>query len=102
MHLQLIKLLSVTFDNLTSFPDSPVILSWTTYKQILPISLELFDLKCDLLKSSKTLKEIADQIKDRKQFFNCNNSIYKQGLRKCCQKPLLDNHKVGSSWLFLT
>ena len=41
----------------------PVLLNWTTYEQILPFSLEDFSLNPDLLKSSKTLKEIIYQIK---------------------------------------
>ena len=44
--------------------ETPIVRNWTMQKQILPISLELFN--SSLLQAPKTLKEFINQYKERK------------------------------------
>ena len=46
------------FNKLTRSLEFPMLLNRTTYKQILPISLETFDFKLELLKAPKILKDL--------------------------------------------
>ena len=55
------------FDHLTKLSDSPVSLYWASYEQVIPISLEAFNLEPDLAKAPKTLKDIVHQIKHKKE-----------------------------------
>ena len=41
--------------------DIPIERNWTIYKQILPISLESFQLNSSLLQAPKTLKDFVNQ-----------------------------------------
>ena len=70
-----------------------MLLNWTTYGQILTISLKDLDMDRELLKSSKTFKEIAHQIKHKKTFISFIKDYKK--------KMFLDNHKVYTT-LFVT
>ena len=51
------------FDNLIDSLTLSILLNRTTYKQVLPISLETFEFKLELLKAPKTLKDFAYQFK---------------------------------------
>ena len=54
------------FDNLVESLDVPVLKNWTTQEQILPLSLETFEIKSSLLSASKMLKDYVHQLKHRK------------------------------------
>ena len=43
---------------------------WTTKEQILPISLEAYEINSNLLNVRKTLKDFVHQFKHRKQILN--------------------------------
>ena len=45
-------------DNLIETLQFPILLNWTTHKQVLPIPQQSFDLNSDLLKAPKTLPQI--------------------------------------------
>ena len=47
------------FDNLTDALDVHIFQDWTTYDQILPISLQTFDFNSKLLEAPKTLKDFV-------------------------------------------
>ena len=49
-------------DNLNKSFEFPIFLNETTYKQILPISVEIFDFEPELLKAPRTLKDLFNQI----------------------------------------
>ena len=87
------------FYNLTTDVRIPIQLNWTTYEQILPNSLEDFSLEPYLLKSSKTLKDIEDEIENINDIFlNCTKNINLENAKK---KFFLDNHKVDNFLLSL-
>ena len=51
--------------------------NWTNYRQILPISLESFQLNSSLLQASKTLKDFVNQYQaNRKMVKNPENSKF--------------------------
>ena len=45
-------------------------LNWTTQEQILPISLEMFEINPDLINAPKTLRDLAIRYKNKKNTFN--------------------------------
>ena len=49
------------FDNLIDSLTFLILLNRTTYKEILPISLEKFEIKLEMLKAPKTLKDFVYQ-----------------------------------------
>ena len=57
-------------DNVTDSLKFPILLNRTTYEQTLPISLESFDLKSDLLRAPKTLKDFAHQFQHKREIFD--------------------------------
>ena len=52
-------------DQLNETIDAPIIRNWTNKKQILPISLESFEINSSLLKAPKTLREFVNQYKEK-------------------------------------
>ena len=58
------------FDNLIDSLTFLILLYRTTYEHILPISLETFEFELELLKACKTLKDFAEQFKQKKEFFD--------------------------------
>ena len=55
------------FDNVVESLDVPILKNWTTQEQILPISLETFEINSSLLSAPKTLKDSVHQFKHRRQ-----------------------------------
>ena len=58
------------FDNLVEYLDVPILKNWTTEEQILPISLETFEINSSLLNASKILKDFVHQYQHKKQIFH--------------------------------
>ena len=50
--------------------DTPIIRNWTNQKQILPISLESFEINSSLLQAPKTLKEFVNQYQENGKMMN--------------------------------
>ena len=45
----------------------PVLRNWTTQEQVLPFSVEMFEINPNLLNAPKTLKDLVNQYKNRKK-----------------------------------
>ena len=66
------------FDNLTNALDVHISQGWTTYEQVLPISLQTFDFGSKLLETPKTLKDFVYQYnQERKMLDKYENQINK-------------------------
>ena len=61
--------------NLTDSLRFPVLLNSTTHEQILPISLQSFELNSDLLKTLKMLKDFVHQFWHKRKFLICKKGI---------------------------
>ena len=67
------------FDNLTNALEAHILQDWTTYEQVLPISLQTFDFNSKLLEASKTLRFcLPIQAKERNYWTNVRTKIIKQ------------------------
>ena len=56
-------------DNLIDSLDVPILMDKTTFKQILPISLNASKFEADLLTAPKTPKDFVHQYYNKKEFF---------------------------------
>ena len=68
--------------------DDKISLDWTTQEQILPISLETFEINPNLLNAPKTLRDLADRYKNKK------NIVDKE--ERNVNKPEKDDSKFQS------
>ena len=82
------------FDNLTKSLEFPILLNRTTYKQILPFSLETFDFNPELLKTSKTLKELFNQITHKQEIFDLQERHTIKDLEMAKKNFFFDNHII--------
>ena len=57
-------------DQLNETIDTPIIRNWTNHKQILPISLESFEMNSSLLQAPKTLREFVSQYKNKRKLMD--------------------------------
>ena len=81
------------FDNLTKC--FPILSNRTTYKQILPISLETFDFESELLKAPMILKDLFNQITHKQEmFFHFQERHTIEDLEMAKKHFLFDNHTV--------
>ena len=55
------------FDDTIKDLGIPILKNWTTQKQILPISIETFEISPSLLNAPKTLKELVNQYKSKQK-----------------------------------
>ena len=81
-------------DQLNETIDTSIIRNWTNKKQILPISLEPFEINSSLLEASKTLREFASQYKENRKMMNIQkreNQLKKPTL-KCLFQALSQMH----------
>ena len=58
------------FDDMMEELGIPVSQTWTTQEQILPLSLETFEVNANLLNAPKTLQELAIQYQNRRNTLN--------------------------------
>ena len=58
------------FYNLVESLDVPILKNWTAWEQILPISLEAFEINSSLLIAPKMWKDYVHQFKHRKQILD--------------------------------
>ena len=52
--------------------------NWTHQMQVLPISLEVFNINSNLLQAPKTLKELVNQYREKKRLLNVQEKIIKE------------------------
>ena len=64
-----------TLDNLTEFLKFPIFMNRTTYKQTLPISLNLSKFDSELLTAAKKLKDFFTSMIIKKKFLICREGI---------------------------
>ena len=62
-------------ENLTDSLKFPILLSWTTHEQTLPISLQSFGFNSDLLKAPKPLEDFVDQFWHKKEIFYLKKGV---------------------------
>ena len=55
------------FDSLTNILQTHILQNWTGHEQVLPISLQTFDIDSKLLEAPKTLNEFVHQYQQKKQ-----------------------------------
>ena len=55
------------FDNVIESLGIPVLRNWTTQEQMLPLSVESFEIKASLLNTLKMLKDFVHQYKNKKK-----------------------------------
>ena len=58
------------FDNMIEELGIPISQNWTTHEQILPLSLETFEISSNLLNASKTLLDLAIQYHNQRDILN--------------------------------
>ena len=58
------------FDDILENLGKPILLNWTTQEQILPISLETFEISPNLINAPKTLQELAVQYRNKKNILD--------------------------------
>ena len=57
-------------DQLNETINTPIIRNWTNQKQILPISLESFEINSSSLQAPKTLREFVNQYKEKRKLMD--------------------------------
>ena len=82
------------FDNLIDSLTFLILLNRTTYEQILPISLEMFEFKPEFTKAPKILKDFAYQFKHKKEIFDLQEWHITKELEKAKKKFFFDNHTI--------
>ena len=63
------------FDNVIESLGIPILRNWTTQEQILPVSVELFEINASLLNAPKTLKDFVHQFKNKKKILELQEHI---------------------------
>ena len=58
------------FDDMIEELGIPVSQNWTTQEQILPLSIETFEINPSLFNTPKTLQDLAVQYRDKKNILN--------------------------------
>ena len=61
------------FDIVIEFQGIPILRNWTTQEQIVPISVESFEINTSSLNAPKTLKDFVHQFKNKKKILECKN-----------------------------
>ena len=65
-------------DQLNETINTPIIRNWTNQKQILPISLESFEINSSLLQAPKILKEFVNQYKEKGKLMDYQEKAFKE------------------------
>ena len=60
----------------------PVLKNWTTQEQILPFSVETFEIHPNLLNAPKTLKDLINQYKNKKKILELKGQKVKERAKK--------------------
>ena len=70
------------FNDILENLENRISLDWTTQEQILPISLETFEINPNLINAPKTLRDLADRYKNKKNILDrgeCNLDTQEKG-----------------------
>ena len=70
------------FDKMIETLGIPILRNWTTKEQMLPISVESFEINASLLNTLKTLKDFVHQFKNKKKVLELLEHIDKEELSK--------------------
>ena len=65
-------------DQLNETVNTPIIRNWTNQKQILPISLESFEINSSLLQAPKILKEFVNQYKEKRILMDYQEKAFEE------------------------
>ena len=65
-------------DQLNETINIPIERNWTHQMQVLPISLEAFNINSNLLQAPKTLKELVNQYKEKRKLINPQERTIKE------------------------
>ena len=57
------------FDNMIEETGMPISCKWTSQEQILPFSLETFEINPNLVNAPRTLRELVTQYRNKKNIF---------------------------------
>ena len=57
-------------DQLNETVETPIERNWTNHRQILPISLQSFEINSNLLQAPKTLKDFVSQYQENRKMLN--------------------------------
>ena len=63
------------FDKMIESLGIPILRNWTTQEQILPLSVESFEINGSLLNTPKTLKDFVNQFKNKKKTLELQEHI---------------------------
>ena len=70
------------FDKTVEALGTPVLRNWTTEEQVLPVSVEAFEINASLLNAPKMLKDFVHQYKYKRKEQICKNTKMKKELSK--------------------
>ena len=65
-------------DQLNEMINTPIERNWTHQMQVLPISIEAFNINSSLLQAPKTLKEFINQYKEKRKLLNIQGNTIKE------------------------
>ena len=71
-------------DQLNETINIPIEKNWTHLMQILPISLEAFNINSNLLQAPKTLKEFVNQYKEKRKLMDLQEKTIKEPKFNAC------------------
>ena len=58
------------FDDMIEELGTPILQNWTTQEQVLPLSLETFEINPNLINAPKTLEDLAIQYRNKKHILD--------------------------------
>ena len=70
------------FDKMIEALGTPVLRNWTTEEQVLPISVEAFEINASLLNDPKMLKDFVHQYKNKKEITDLQEKTHEKGILK--------------------
>ena len=65
-------------DQLNETINIPIERNWTHQMQVLPFSLEVFNINSNLLQVPKTLKELVNQYREKRKLMNLQEKTIKE------------------------
>ena len=87
-------------DNLTEFLEFPIIKNRTTFKQTLPISLNISKFESELLTAPRNLKDFIHQYSCKKEIFHLNKRHDTKDLTT--NKNFFSSNYIVDVFLFIT
>ena len=88
------------FDNVIESLGIPVLRNWTIQEQILPLSVESFEINASLLNAPKTLKDFVHQYKNKKKILKLQEHIDEETTKQSSKFGSLLNSFLADVLLF--